>query len=49
MIAYLESLEKNPNAATQAFIADTKAAAQFTYYRAKFDEILTVGDRNNFV
>jgi len=44
MIAYLESLEKNPNAATQAFIADTKAAAQFTYYRAKFDEILTVGD-----
>lgn len=44
MIAYLESLEKNPNASTQAFIADTKAAAQFTYYRAKFDEILTVGD-----
>jgi len=44
MIAYLESLEKNPNASTSAFISDTKAAAQFTYYRAKFDEILTVGD-----
>ncbi len=44
MIAYLEALEKNPNASTQNFIAETKAAAQFTYYRARFDEIMTTGD-----
>ncbi len=44
MITYLESLEKNPNQATRDFILGTKAAAQFTYYRAKFDEIMTVGD-----
>jgi hypothetical protein len=44
MITYMESLEKNPNAATQNFIAETKAAAQFTYYRAKFDEIMTTGN-----
>ena len=44
MIAYLESLEKNPNSATRDFILGTKAAAQFTFYRAKFDEIMTEGD-----
>ena len=45
MIANLESLEKNPNKPTQDFIVDTKEAAQFTYYRAKFDEIMTTGNR----
>ena len=44
MITYLETLEKNPNLATQKFIVDTKAAAQFTYYRARFDEIMKTGD-----
>jgi tetratricopeptide (TPR) repeat protein len=44
MISYMESLEKNPNQATLDFILGTKAAAQFTYYRAKFDEIMTAGD-----
>lgn len=43
-IQYLESLEKNPNKSTQDFIAETKAAAQFTYYRAKFDEIMNEGN-----
>ncbi len=44
MIQFLESLEKNPNLATQDFIAQTKSAAQFTYYRAKFDEIMSEGN-----
>jgi len=44
MIAYLETLEKNPNQATRDFILGTKSAAQFTFYRAKFDEIMTEGD-----
>lgn len=44
MISYLETLEKNPNAASQEFIAGTKAAAQFTYYRARFDEIMSQGN-----
>lgn len=44
MIAYLESLEKNPNQATQNFIIDTKAAAQFTYYRSKFEQIMNDGN-----
>ena len=44
MITYMESLEKNPNQATSNFILDTKSAAQFTYYRAKFDEIMQQGD-----
>ncbi|HNY16449.1 MAG TPA: hypothetical protein PKL75_03275 [Treponemataceae bacterium] len=44
MISNLEGLEKNPNQATQEFIVNTKDAAQFTYYRAKFDEIMTTGD-----
>ena len=47
MISYLESLEKNPNKASQNFIAGTKAAAQFTYYRARFDEIMSRG--NTFI
>lgn len=45
MITYLEGLEKNPNQSTQDFIGNTKQAAQFTYYRAKFDEIMTTGDK----
>ncbi len=44
-ITNLETLEKNPNEATQEFIAETKSAAQFTYYRAKFDDIMTRGNR----
>lgn len=44
MITYMESLEKNPNQATRNFIMGTKEAAQFTYYRAKFDEIMLMGD-----
>ena len=44
MINYLESLEKNPNENTQDFIRETKAAAQFTYYRAKLEEILNSGN-----
>jgi hypothetical protein len=44
MITYLESLEKNPNQATQNFIIDTKAAAQFTYYRSKFEQIMNDGN-----
>jgi len=43
MITYMESLEKNPNKSTQSFIAETKEAAQFTYYRARFDEIMATG------
>jgi tetratricopeptide (TPR) repeat protein len=45
MISYLEGLEKNPNKPTQDFIVSTKEASQFTYYRAKFEEIMTAGDR----
>ncbi|HHU35909.1 MAG TPA: hypothetical protein GXZ47_01635 [Treponema sp.] len=45
MITYLETLEKNPNESAQSFIRDTKEAAQFTYYRAKFDEIMNEGNR----
>jgi hypothetical protein len=44
MITYLESLEKNPNLATQNFIIDTKAAAQFTYYRSKFEQLMNDGN-----
>lgn len=53
MIQSLETMEKNPNQATQDFIAETKEAAQFTYYRAKFDEIMRDGnaliDQRRFV
>lgn len=44
MITAMEALEKNPNPSTQNFIKDTKAAAQFTFYRAKFDEIMRDGN-----
>jgi len=43
LIAFLESMEPNPNPNTTQFIRDTKAAAQFTFYRAKFEEIMTGG------
>ena len=43
MITLMESLEKNPNKQTRDFILSTKAAAQFTYYRAKFEEIMSSG------
>jgi len=43
MITSLESMEKNPNERTQSFIRNTKEAAQFTYYRARFDEIMDEG------
>jgi hypothetical protein len=53
MIQSLETMEKNPNQTTQDFIAETKEAAQFTYYRAKFDEIMRDGnaliDQRRFV
>ena len=44
MIASLEALlEKNPSTLYTGFIQETKAAAQFTYYRAVFDEIMEKG------
>lgn len=45
MIASLESLlEKNPSSLNINFIQETKTAAQFTYYRAVFDDIMTRGE-----
>lgn len=44
LIAFLESLEKNPNEATRQFIEGTKSAAQFTFYRARFNEIMDGGN-----
>lgn len=43
MIAELEAIEENPSPSTREFIAQTKAAAEFTYYRSKFEEIITKG------
>ncbi len=43
MIAELESLEKNPSQASVDFIKQTKAAAQFTYFRSLFDELMLKG------
>lgn len=43
LIHELENLEKNPTPQTQAFIRETKAAAQFTYYRSQFERILREG------
>ncbi len=43
MIAELEALEKNPSQASVDFIKQTKAAAQFTYFRSLFDEIMLKG------
>lgn len=45
MIAELESIEENPSPATKAFIAQTKSAAEFTYYRSKFEEIISKGSQ----
>ena len=43
LIAELEAIEENPSEATREFIAQTKAAAEFTYFRSKFEEIITKG------
>lgn len=43
MIAELEAIEENPSESTREFIAQTKAAAEFTYYRSKFEEIISKG------
>ena len=43
MIAELEAIEENPSESTREFIAQTKAAAEFTYYRSKFEEIIFKG------
>ncbi len=43
IIAQLESMEKNPSAATRNFIAQAKAAAQFTYFRAQFERLIVQG------
>jgi len=47
LIAELEAIEKNPSESTREFIAQTKAAAEFTYYRSKFEEIITKGSLEN--
>lgn len=47
MIASMENLEKNPNLASQRFIDDTKNAAQFTYFRALFEEVMQKS--NNYI
>lgn len=44
LITSMEALEKNPNSSTEQFIVDTKAAAQFTYNRAQFEEIFVQGN-----
>lgn len=43
MITQLESMEKNPNERAQDFLRNTKEASQFTYYRARFDQIMDEG------
>lgn len=43
IIARLESMEKNPSAATKNFIAQAKAAAEFTYYRSLFEKLIVQG------
>ena len=45
MIAELESLEKNPSQSSVDFIKQTKAAAQFTYFRSLFDELMEKGSK----
>ena len=45
LIAELEAIEENPSEATREFIAQTKAAAEFTYFRSKFEEIIAKIDR----
>ncbi|AEE17161.1 hypothetical protein Trebr_1739 [Treponema brennaborense DSM 12168] len=53
MIAELESMEKNPTTANTNFIKETKVAAQFTFFRAKYAERMENGarfvDENRFV
>lgn len=43
IIAQLESMEKNPSAATRNFIAQAKAAAEFTYFRSQFEKLIVQG------
>lgn len=43
IIVRLESMEKNPSAATKNFIAQAKSAAQFTYFRSLFEKLITRG------
>ena len=47
IIAQLESYEKEPTETEKAFIRETKFAAQFTYYRAMFNNIMTEGIKLN--
>lgn len=43
MISSLEGMEKNSTESTKKFIADTRVAAEFTYNRAKFEELIEKG------
>lgn len=43
IIEQLQTLEKRPSPATLAFIAEAKSAAQFTYYRAIFNRLMSEG------
>jgi len=43
MIAELESIEENPSEATKEFIEQTKAAAEFTLFKAQFDNLMAQG------
>lgn len=43
LIAELQNLEKNPSEYQSRFLEETKQAAQFTYYRALFEKIMTEG------
>ncbi len=45
IINQLETLEKHPSEEHLAFIRQAKAAAEFTYYRAKFRRIMEQGAR----
>lgn len=43
LIARLERQESDPSEIERAFVAETKVASQFTYYRAVFDSIMKEG------
>ena len=43
LIAELENQESDPSEIERAFVAETKIASQFTYYRAVFDSIMKNG------
>ena len=43
MIAELEAMEKNPTESTKKFIRDTRYAAEFTFFKHKFEELLERG------